>query len=305
MRSSVPVLITLDIDPTLEKTIEDKRSAVRKAIALFEELGIVSTFYVVANLSRDYEEEVRLLVSAGHEIGCHGLTHGDQEEYDRAARTTQVDMLRRATDVLSDVSARQIRSFRGPRMKTSHVTQGILEELGYRSDCSVNSQRVDFISSNLVNFGWVFAPRVPYHPSERSAYRRGGRRIWVIPASAVILPFMANTGYVLGVTFMKVFCRALYVEASRTRKPIVYSLHPSDFAPATLKYKRALPWHLKIRTHGLLLRAKLYQKDPAKRFEMNRRLLLYMKSLPGAEFMSASRLVATLDQGATSGPPVG
>ena len=180
-------------------------------------------------------------------------------------------------------------------MKTSHTTQSILVELGYIADCSVASQRVDFVSSNLINVDWIFAPRLPYRPSRRSAFRTGDQDIWVVPLSAAILPFISSTLYLLKTRVMKSLFRALYMEARRTGKPIVYLIHPFEFAPSTLRYKpENLSFFQEIRTHGFLVRERFFEKSHHERFRMNQELLGYMKSFPDVQFKTVRGFVSDI-----------
>ena len=170
-------------------------------------------------------------------------------------------------------------------MKTSYVTQKILVELGYSADCSVASQRIDVVSSNLINLGWIIAPRLPYQPSSRSAFRKGDRDIWVVPLSAAILPFISSALYILKTRVIKSLFRILYMESKRTGKPIVYLIHPFEFAPTTLISEPGnLSFFQLIRTHGFLFRERLLEKDHLKRFNMNQELFAYMKSFPNVQF---------------------
>jgi len=85
----------------------------------------------------------------GQEIGCHGLTHTDEEEYDRMPEEMQERYIEQATQKLEAVAGVRILAFRSPRVKTSAHTLRLLAEHGYRADSSVCSQRIDFVSSNL------------------------------------------------------------------------------------------------------------------------------------------------------------
>lgn len=293
MKKVVPILITWDIDPTPEATLADKKKALDRAAGLLKDLQIDGTFFFHAMIAGQLEQEIRSLAGNGHEIGCHGLTHGDEEEYDRMPREMQRAYLSKATNILNEMSHRPIISFRGPRVKTSQITHDVLEELGYVADCSVASQRIDLVSSNLINTGWIFAPRLPYHPSNTNAFRRGERKIWVVPISAMLLPFISSTLYALRLRFMKCFFQVLYRESLRTGKPIVYLVHPFEFAPFGEVSRPRLSIS-SIRTHGLLVREKFYVKDEKKRFEMNKALFVHMKSYPNTRFMTVGGFISTM-----------
>jgi len=292
VKKPVLVLVTWDIDPTPEVSIENKKEALKQTRWLLSDQQIKSTLFFHARIAEKLNGEIEGLVLDNHEIGCHGLTHGDEENYDRMPEGMQRKYLHEATEILRKSTGRAISSFRGPRVKTSHKTQKILVELGYIADCSVASQRVDFVSSNHVNVDWIFAPRLPYRPSRRSAFRRGDQDIWVVPLSAAILPFISSTLYVLKTRLMKGLFRALYMESQRTGKPIVYLIHPFEFAPWTGKWKpENLSVIQRIRTHGFLVREKFYEKNHYERFRMNQELLRYMKSFPNVQFKTVRDFV--------------
>jgi peptidoglycan/xylan/chitin deacetylase (PgdA/CDA1 family) len=210
MKNPVSILVTWDIDPAPEVSIENKKEALKHTRRLLRDEQIQSTFFFHARIAGQLNEEIEALIEENHEIGCHGLTHGNEEDYGRMPEDMQRGYLYEATEILRKSAGRAISSFRGPRMKTSHITQKVLVELGYSADCSVASQRMDFVSSNLINVGWVFAPRLPYRPSRRSAFRKGDQNIWVVPLSALVLPFISSTLYALKRRFTKGLFRALY-----------------------------------------------------------------------------------------------
>ena len=293
MKRPVSILITWDIDPTPVVRLENKKKVLMQTRLLLRDLQIQSTMFFHARIAEQLNGEIEGLVQDNHEIGCHGLTHGNEENYNRMPEDMQSKYLHEATDILKESAGRAIYSFRGPRVRTSHITQKILVELGYIADCSVASQRVDFVSSNLVNVGWIFAPRLPYRPSHSSAFRKGDQDIWVVPLSAAILPFMSSTLYTLKTRLMKGLFRVLYTESQRTGKPIVYLIHPFEFAPWTDKWKpENLSTIQRIRTHGFLVRERFYEKNHYERFRMNQELLRYMKSFPNVQFKTVRDFVS-------------
>jgi len=292
-KKSVSVLLTWDIDPFRDVSIEDKREALQQARGLLSDLQIRSTMFFHARIAGQLNDEIHQLLQDGHEIGCHGLTHGSEEAYNRMPESMQRKYLGEATEILEKTTGRAISSFRGPRAKTSHTTQKILVELGYSADCSVASQRIDFVSSNLINVGWIVAPRLPYRPSHRNAFLRGDQDIWVVPISAAIVPFISSALNILGIRAMKILFSLLYRESQYTGKPIVYLIHPFEFAPSALNHEgEHLSFVRRVRTHGFLIRTKLYEKDYRERFRMNQELFTYMKSFPGVQFRTVRQYVS-------------
>jgi hypothetical protein len=264
------------------------------ALDLCRDVGIRSTFFVTARVDHISDRQLDRMLASGHEVGCHGRTHRDEEEYNRMPEAMQRDYVEKATRKLEQWVAGPIRSFRSPRVKTSARTLRLLGEYGYLADSSVCSQRIDFISSNLINLGWIHAPRVPYHPSQDSAFRRGDLSIWEVPISAIVTPFISATLRALGLAFMKALFYLLYVEARRDRKPIVYLVHPTEFLGSGKPHLTR--WHLSpanIRTHGLTIRVLLYRMSGVDCLKATRELFAYMASFPDAEFMTVRQYVTS------------
>lgn len=283
--SKVPVLITGDVDFSKHHVHEEKLRSFDLLLDAATQLSIPMTFFFVSKEADEVHEYPHILATNGHEIGCHGLTHGDEEEYNRMPIEMQDDYLYRATQNLQSVTGTEILSFRAPRVKIGAQTFQILEKLGYRVDSSVCSQRCDIVSSNLINIGWLSAPRLPYFPSTHSPYRRGDFNVLEVPVSALGLPFISSVLYVFGLQFMKMFFRVLYAESRRTGKPIVYLFHPYEFAteiPGARNYRQ------NFLVHGLQIRRHLYRGTPLAKYRMTVRLLEYMRTFPETLFMTMS-----------------
>ena len=271
------------------------------AIELCRELEMRATFLLVAQEAVWYPEEIAEMKHGGHEIGCHGLTHGDEEEYTRMPLEMQRGYIEAATRLLEEKTDSSITSFRGPRVKISPVALELLSEYGYLTDSSVCSQRLDLVSSNLVNLGWLQAPRSPYHPHRDSAFRRGDLEVLEVPVAAMVLPFISAALYVLRLPMMKVLFRLLYAESRRNGKPIVYLAHPAEFGPQSCARLRLSGLSLKrLRTHGLRFRRRLREPDPEVRLSLNRALFSYMAGFPGVRFMTMREYA--LQSGLTSTP---
>jgi peptidoglycan/xylan/chitin deacetylase (PgdA/CDA1 family) len=288
MNRQVPVLITWDVDPYSRHNLAKKRRALQAAMELCQELEIPATFFFVAQEAKWYPQEIAQMRRVGHEIGCHGLTHGSEEEYNRMPSEMQRSYVEQATRLLDEKTGAPVTSFRGPRVKTSPSTLRLLTEYGYLADSSVCSQRLDLVSSNLVNTGWLVAPRSPYHPHTDSVFRRGDLDILEVPVSALLTPFISSALYVLRLPMMKVLFWLLYAEARRKNKPIVYLGHPAEFGPQSyscrLKLSNLSPRTLY--THGLRFRKSLFEPDGEARLSLSRALFSYMATFSGVCFMT-------------------
>ena len=282
-KNKIPVIITADVDYSKHHAQDDKCRAFDRLIEATGRLGIKTTFFFVAREAEQVPQYPKALADAGHDVGCHGLTHGDEEEYDTMSVEQQKDYLGQATDIISGLAGQKIVSFRAPRVKISATAYGVLAEEGFIVDSSVCSQRFDLVSSNLFHSGWLTAPRTPYYPSKDSAFRRGDTNILVVPVSAMAAPFISSATYVLGPGIMKMFYRILLAESRRTRKPIVYLYHPYEFAaeiPGAKDYGR------NMRVHGFRFRRHLYRGTPDERFDWTVQMFEYMASFDDVEFMT-------------------
>jgi peptidoglycan/xylan/chitin deacetylase (PgdA/CDA1 family) len=293
----IPVLLTWDVDPDQWIAFEKRKYSLNKALDICEEREARATFFFTANYVHEYPEELERMRAFGHEVGCHGLTHTDEEEYNRMPEPMQHEYIQEGVKKIKAVVDEPLVSFRSPRVKTSAATLRLLSDYGYLADSSVCSQRIDFISSNLINRGWIFSPRMPYHPDPTNAFKRGSLPIWEVPISAMVVPFISNALNALGLSVMKSLFRLLYAESKHTGKPIVYLGHPTEFIPPSNpgRQRRRHRPSLKefspgyIRTHGLLLRKCLYGMDGSTWLNATRELLAYIASFPDVEFMTVGQ----------------
>ncbi|MBN1179954.1 MAG: polysaccharide deacetylase family protein [Anaerolineae bacterium] len=292
MTKQVPVLITWDVDPSPSTPYAARARSLDVAMGLCQELGIRTTFFVTANAEHADPLALERMQVLGHQIGCHGLTHMDEEEYDGMPEPMQRAYIEQATRRLEDLSGSPIRLFRSPRVKISACTMKLLVGYGYIADSSVCSQRVDVISSNLINTGWLISPRLPYRPSDDNAFKRGNLPIWEVPISAMVIPFISAFLGVFGLALSKRLFRWLYAESKRTGKPIVYLGHPIEFTSRWLEpftLKQLSPAY--IRTHGLIIRKQLYRMDGETWLDATRQLFAYMASFPSVAFMPMGEYV--------------
>ncbi|MFP4393676.1 MAG: polysaccharide deacetylase family protein [Anaerolineales bacterium] len=298
---TVPVLITWDADPDEWIPLDNRLQALRTAMDLCRRHEIRATFFVTATAAEAYRDEIARMQHQGHEVGCHGLTHGTEENYDQMPEAMQRAYIGQATEQLQAVTGVPIQAFRAPRVKVGAPTMKVLVEHGYRVDSSVCSQRIDFVSSNLINLGWVFAPRRPYRPRADNVFRAGDMPIWEAPVSATGAPFISTLLRIFSVGMLKILFRLLYIESHHTGKPIVYLAHPAEFVSGGggggWKQWRDFiePEYFKpsfIRAHGLRLRNLFYRASGQMMIEYTRELLAYMASFPDVVFMTVGDYTA-------------
>lgn len=286
----VPILITWDVDPDTYLVGEKGLCSIDLALDLCQELDIESTFFITANGAHGYARQLERMSDSGHEVGCHGLTHGREESYDQMPEAMQQAYIAEATQRLEALTGTSMHSFRSPRVRISGQTLRFLAERGYLADSSICPQRLDFVSANLINKGWLYAPRRSYHPHRDNAFKRGDLSIWEVPISAMVVPYISASLNVLGLTFMKVFFRLLYSESRRGGKPIVYLAHPLEFVSTrSRRIKRQYFSPSYIRYHGFLGRRLLYRMDGEAWLKCTRKLFAYMASFPDVTFVTVSQ----------------
>lgn len=298
----VPVLITWDVDPDAHVSPEWRRLALHRALDVCQSVQAPATFFVTARPAEIYADDFASMAAQGHEVGCHGLTHGTEENYDRMPLDMQRQYLTEATDRLTDLLGRPVRSFRSPRVKTSATTLNVLAEMGYLADSSVCSQRMDVVSSNLINTGWLTAPRRPYRPSAHNAFRAGDVPLWEVPVSAAVLPFISSLMRVTGLPPMKWLARALVAESRRTGKPVVYLAHPTEFLARPQENTGLKRWRMVLRptnftprhikAHGFPLRNLLYAGGGPSLADDTRWLFRFLAAQPGVTFMTIGDYVS-------------
>ena len=302
---TVPILVTYDIHTHGAHSAPDVERYLGHVTALHHRMGMKASFFFPAEAAQSMKETVRGLVEEGHGVGCHGLTHRN-ESYKSMPPGAQKRTLTQATRVIEDLIHRPVTFFRAPVFKISGTTIQILQDLGYEADLSMNSQRLGLLSSDVWNVGWMAAPRCPYHPDLRRPWRKGKARLWEIPLSCGLLPFMVSTGQVLGLAFMKRFFWALYVEAQVMRKPIVYMSHPEDLYGWRKGLQRPMiRWRdlLPSRNQGFPIRRAFCETDPMKVAGLSVSLLEYMRSFPGVRFLTVPEYVGELENGMVASMP--
>ena len=110
MNNTVPILITLDIHcyPKIEKEVP---LWLEETLKLLNRFSIKASFLFPAIFAEQFAGHVRMILNEGHEIGCHGLTHGSEEQYHFMAYEKQKVILHEAKSRIEDVTGTEVISF--------------------------------------------------------------------------------------------------------------------------------------------------------------------------------------------------
>lgn len=125
----------------------------------FARAGVRATFFTLGWVAERQPHLIRRIVGAGHELASHGFGHERVHDIGEAAFRTDI---RRAKQVLEDVSGCAVRGYRAPTFSISQQhtpwAHQVLAEEGYLYSSSVFP-----ITHDL--YGSADAPCLPHRPS--------------------------------------------------------------------------------------------------------------------------------------------
>jgi peptidoglycan-N-acetylglucosamine deacetylase len=108
--------------------------AVPRLLALLEQHGVPSTWYVPGHTLETFPEACRKVCDAGHEIGHHGWTHRAPASLSREDEEAE---LVRANEQIRQLTGRSARGYRSPTWDLSAHTVELLLEHGFYYDSSL------------------------------------------------------------------------------------------------------------------------------------------------------------------------
>jgi polysaccharide deacetylase family protein (PEP-CTERM system associated) len=193
-----------------------------RLLDMFASRQVRATFFVLGWVAEKFPGLVRAIGHAGHRVGCHGYAHimiYDCNEVDFR------DDVRRARQVIEDITGMPVTSFRAPSYSITSDTLWafeVLGEEGFEYDSSVFPIIHD-------NYGIRDAPRFPY-----IKHLKCGRQIREFPPSTLRL-FGSNLP-VAGGGYLRLFPYKLTAWAinhlNKTEgQPAMVYLHPWEIDP--------------------------------------------------------------------------
>jgi polysaccharide deacetylase family protein (PEP-CTERM system associated) len=223
-------------------------ASTRRLLDRLGDAGVRATFFVLGWVARRQPGLVRGIQAAGHEIGCHG--YGHRLIYEQTPDEFRAD-LRRARDVLQDITGAPVRAYRAPSFSItgrSLWALDVLIEEGFAHDSSIYPTYHD-------RYG---IPGAPLHPHR---IRRRGGAIWEFPP-----PVWRCLGYPLpvgGGGYFRLYPYALTRRGLRAinaaGRPFAVYLHPWELDPGQPRlapgWVRAFRHYVNLhRTEGRLVR---------------------------------------------------
>ena len=131
-RVSITVDFEPDCPPYLSSTFRGIEEGAPALLRVFAETGIRATYFTTGEVAERYPDAVRAVVNAGHELGCHGVTHTAFDTIDESAARWEIQhsaaILRRMASVTS---------FRAPYLRFPERYVPLLEESDFQLDSSL------------------------------------------------------------------------------------------------------------------------------------------------------------------------
>jgi len=143
------VCLTVDFEPDcppyLSSTFRGIEVGAPALLALFAELGVRATYFTTGEVAARYPDTVRDLVDAGHELGCHGVSHTAFDTLDVLTARREITESARLLRTFAPVT-----SFRAPYLRFPEPYVRLLEDAEFTLD------------SSLAKYKWSYrAPRIP------------------------------------------------------------------------------------------------------------------------------------------------
>lgn len=194
--SGPTVAFTVDLEPDCPPFLSGFRGVEHGLPALLdvlERLRVPATFFTTGEVAERYPEAVARVVAAGHELGCHGMTH---TAFTTMSRDAARDEIETSASILRRFAP--VTSFRAPYLRFPDEYVDLVENAHFAVDSSQARYKFAYYRSPR-------SPRVRRYPAS-------------VTSSVLRLPSIV---------------RRAYLRALDERKPIVLFVHPWEFVDLT------------------------------------------------------------------------
>jgi polysaccharide deacetylase family protein (PEP-CTERM system associated) len=200
-------------------------AGVERVLEMLAAAGARGTFFVLGCVAVDHPGLVRRIAEAGHEVGCHGMTHALVHAQTPAAFASAIAEARQR---LADGSGQPVLGFRAPSWSITRESLWAFDALaaaGFRYSSSV------FPAATYL-YGIAGAPRAPY----RVPTRDGGAIVEVPPPVLTVAgrALGVGGGFYLRLLPLWVHRRVLRAYA-RAGMPFLAYVHPREVDPGAWK----------------------------------------------------------------------
>lgn len=173
---------TNDVENTsiVNRVLSDKtgelviREGMPLLLDIYSKYNVKSTFFITGDIAHKIPSIVRMVVSQGHEVACHGFSHESDQAFELLSLTEQIENLSKSKKILEDICGDRVISFRAPALRVNEYTVEALEKTGFLIDSSIASQRFDMFMSygSKKKLNRLFAPRLPYRTDAKNLAKR-------------------------------------------------------------------------------------------------------------------------------------
>jgi peptidoglycan/xylan/chitin deacetylase (PgdA/CDA1 family) len=143
-RVSITVDFEPDCPPYLSSTFRGIHDAAPKLLALFAETGIRATYFTTGEVAERYPRHVSAVVDAGHELGCHGMSHTAFDQMDDATARWEIS---RSAAILREFAP--VTSFRAPYLRFPERYVRMLEDTDFLLDSSLAKYKRSYYAQRL------------------------------------------------------------------------------------------------------------------------------------------------------------
>jgi peptidoglycan/xylan/chitin deacetylase (PgdA/CDA1 family) len=95
-----PLLITMDLETARDHDLPQQHRVLDRLRNDLSPLGIPLTLFATGDAAEEFAPELGAFLQTGHEVGCHGLTHNHDEDFQRMAESSVRNILAAATSLL-------------------------------------------------------------------------------------------------------------------------------------------------------------------------------------------------------------
>ncbi len=110
------------------------RYAIPRLLKILGETGVTCTFFLIAEEAKQHPETVRSIIEAGHEVGCHSMTHRLPFRLDDPERRHCETA--GAKELLETLTGGPVRGFRAPSWDATPELMESLIDAGFAYDAS-------------------------------------------------------------------------------------------------------------------------------------------------------------------------
>ena len=143
MDNSAKVFFSVDVEPDCMSFFKDSYRGMEEGMPalldLLKEEEVKATFFSTGLVAEKYPDIIQRLVSEGHELGCHGMTHRRFTSLDRESAKEEI---RASSKILRQYAP--VTSFRAPYLEFPDKYLDLLEDADYQLDSSQAKYKIAY-----------------------------------------------------------------------------------------------------------------------------------------------------------------